>query len=373
MADQTTPADGTASADLPPGGTAVVVWPQSNGVHIDAILGVEPGDQLVMGHRANPGGVPIGRVTANLSTTPGAEAYGVSGGCNNSGFRGPDGGQVSVDLTFYGGDCDPDTYDYLAVATGPDHRPLASAELLDQPLVNGQALPDFSDWTPAGSFTARYTGVPAGAVLGAVTAMPTMDGLLFGDGYDADFVPDGMTQVSFPLPDFGDGLYVQTQVSLPTTRTTFPMTVYTRSAAGFDYSLELGALLLPSVTPPLVPGSHCVQWYQEGSGTPDGEVVLMHPVPARDQNQVAWEILAPPGTTRIVLPHLPDDLAADELAPGEQATGKLWLVESSDFDGYREFRARMMADYGAYVDEKIWRGARYQAEHTVVSGTLIEN
>lgn len=371
VADQTTPADGTASADLPPGGTAVVVWTQSSGVHIDAILGVEPGDDLVMGHRASPPGLPIGTVTANLPATDGAQDYAVSGGCADSGFRVPDGGQVSLKVTFYGGSCDPDTYDYLAVATGADHRPLAYAELLDQPLVDGQTLPAFSDWHPVGSFTARFTSVPAGAIPLSVTAVPTMDGILFGSGVGADIVPDGKSQVSFALPRFGDGLYLATEVA--TTSTAFSQTVYTRAPGGLNDSIELGPLLLPWVTAPSVPGSRCIALSQQGSGTADGEVVLMHPAAARDHDQVAWEILAPPGTTRIVLPHLPDDLAAYELAPGETGASKLWLIESSDFDDYAGFRAGMMADYGSYVDHKVLSGTRYQAEHTVVSGTPIEN
>ena len=89
-----------------------------------------------------------------------------------------------------------------------------------------------------------------------------------------------------------------------------------------------------------------------------------------------WTVLAPPGTTKITLPDLPDDLASIELPDGQSATIYFWLVEAADIEGYAGFRAVMSADLQAYVDhaDSIIRGRpRFAPPLTRVSGSPIEN
>ncbi|HTM23157.1 MAG TPA: hypothetical protein VL172_21700, partial [Kofleriaceae bacterium] len=131
----TTGSDGLAHGEVLPGASVTVVrdglgW--SDDVLMTSILGVEPGDQLVSGARADA--TVVASMTVSFPALAGVSgSYALSNGCDTYVSS-----QTSFAITFLSR-CAPAQTSLLVVARGSDGQ-WRSVAAVDQPLVDGGSI-----------------------------------------------------------------------------------------------------------------------------------------------------------------------------------------------------------------------------------------
>ena len=332
--------DGSAISDLAPGGAVVAfvdgVPTGSVTLAARAVLGVEPGDQIVIGGELYQGGDQTAQMTLTLPVLTGAGSYSVYTPCGGFGS-----GSNVVPIYFHQS-CDVDSFAYVALASG-DAGPSFAAE------EEAAVIPDgnydaTSTWqmTPTRPF--RFTGVPdeASSVEVGVAAVRAGDQQLdvFLTRDSAPAAEEMLTLRPERIPGYDEtmvyGLVRAEQPSLGVVQ-------FARWLGADDSTdVDLAAVMLPWMGPvSLDTATRSLRWNVVGAGEYDATYVTLNAsINDGTFQEIQWYVVAPPGIEEIVLPELPDELAQYYLPDPENVYAYGQIVESSELDGYAGARQR---------------------------------
>ncbi len=336
-----TDAEGTATAELAPGGAVVaLVAGGTLGVPsrmARAVLGVAPGDDIVIGGDAFVGGAQVAAMTLTLPVLTGATFYTVYTPCGTFG----DGTNV-VPLYFYSG-CDLDSFAYVALASGDAGPSFAREE--EAAVIDGGNYDATSAWqmTPTRPF--RFTGVPAEALsievgVSAVRAGDQQLDLFLARG-SAPAGEDMLTLRPERIPGYDEtmiyGVVRAEQASLGV----FQFARWLGPDESTDS--DLAALMLPWISPVAFDSAtRSLRWRIVGGG--DYDVTYLTLIASVDDGETLvetqWYVEAPPGIEEIVLPELPDDLSDYYLPDPQNVYAYGQIVDSDQLDGYPAARQR---------------------------------
>jgi hypothetical protein len=333
--------EGRATSDLAPGGAVVAfggdVPTGSASLAVRAVLGVEPGDQIVIGGEPYQGGSLAAEMTITLPVLTGAASYIVYTPCGTFSS-----GNNVVPLTFYQS-CDVDSFAYVALASG-DAGP-SFAEEDEAAVIPGGNYDATATWqmTPTRPF--RFTGVPDEAlsvevgVSGVRTGDQQLDLFLTRD--EAPAGEEMLTLRPERIPGYDEtliyGLVRAEQPSLGTFQ-------FTRWMGADDSTdTDLADVMLPWMGPvALDTASRSLRWRIVGAGEYDATYVTVN-ANINDGDtflETTWFVVAPPGIEEIVLPELPAELSEYYLPDPENVYAYGQIVESSEVEGYAGARQR---------------------------------
>ena len=330
-----TDGEGVATAELLPGGAVVTfVADGPSGAALQtarAVLGVAPGDQIVIGGEPFVSGDFVTSMTITFPVLTGAGEYLVFTPCGTFGS-----GTNVVGLSFNTG-CDVDSFAYLAVATGD-----AGPSFMREP--DATVIPDGNydaqgawQMTPTRPF--RFTQVPDEASLidtGVYAVRAGEDQLdVFITRDSGPTAADTLTLRPQRLPNY-DGTLTQTIVHAEQ-----PALGHFAVAhwLGPDDPTEwdLSQLMLPWMGPVgFDAGARRLRWRIVGAGEYDATYlnVIASINDGKTFREIRWVIAAPPGIEEIVLPELPDELSGFYLPDPQNVFAYGQIVESSELDGY---------------------------------------
>ena len=311
----TTDEAGTASAAVQAGGAVTVI--QDEGYHqIDSILGVEPGDALTFG--TAPDTSPS-RNTVAISVTPPEfdtllYQLTVNSTCGIGQNFGA--GTTFPALMSVYDDCAGElvfTLSYADATIGTAGDNFEYFEVPAQLYAEGDQVAPDGPWLVAPATTVRFDSVPDGAVLQYlyVAAIVTATNAAAANDVFAVALPVEATLVaSGHLPPVGDATFMQTSFFDGDNGT---QTIQSTSTTLFSQPIDSTTLLLPWIDDfaSYDSSTRVLSWSQTDGASVDGDFFLMV-YNATDDNEVVWNILAPPSAGLLHVPHLPASLSALE-------------------------------------------------------------
>lgn len=334
--------DGVATSDLAAGGSVVAFLGAAGPAGVAAqtaraILGVDPGDEIVIGGQPGLTGNPVNAMTVELPAVAGATPqYELYTSCGSYG-----GGSPSIMINFYAA-CDTETFSFAAVATGDDGRQYLREE--DVATVPNGAYPATATWQAMPTRPFLFTGLPGEAgvvdarVIGVRTGDHQLDATLGNDGQAV--MEDMITLRPERIPGY-DATMVRSEVRAE--QPSLGYTAFFRSLGPDDSTdLDVGAVMLPWLAP--VTFESATRTFRTGLiGDQEFDATLLTVDASINDGEVfretIWFVIAPPGLEEVVLPEVPDDLAADYVLPDPDnvdAYGQ--IVESDQVEGYSAAR-----------------------------------
>lgn len=333
--------DGRAVSQLAPGGTVAAFGGDlptgSASLSVRAVVGVEPGDEIVIGGETYQGGDQTAQMTITLPVLTGAGPYTVYTPC---GAFGSDSNVVT--LYFYQS-CDVDSFAYVALASGDAGPSFADED--EAAVIPGGNYDATSTWqmTPTRPF--RFTGIPdeASSVEVGVSAVRTGDQQLdlFLTRGSAPASGETLTVRPERIPGYDEtmvyGLVRAEQPSLGVVQ-------FARWLGPDDSTdTDLADVMLPWMGPvSFDTATRALRWTIVGAAEYDATYVTVNANinDGKTFLDTTWFIAAPPGIEEIVLPELPDELSDYYLPDPENVYAYGQIVESSELDGYAGARQR---------------------------------
>ena len=327
LSTTTTDASGKARGTIPSSGQITVVRADD----LLTIAGASPGASYLVPGIPEGRQLPLGQATV---TTPGALAgapagatYSLSVGCSTQSFAAA---ATSVTISVFP-TCPADNGTVHVVARVLDDQgALLAVSAVAATASGGDWTATLPAWTQGPGLTVDVTGAPAGTVSIGTDVAFVLDGRVFvGGGRSADGTSGSF---GFPVDDGAiDALAVTTSARFSdgyaTTTTIAP-------PSGDTQTVPLASALLPRLSNVDVSdGVRAEMSFSAGSlAGADGGIATF----SWDETST-WRVVVPPGTASpIVLPALPDDLAAHRPS-GDPDAPLLSFWESSRIDSYPAF------------------------------------
>ena len=336
-----TDVDGVATGELAPGG-AVIAFVDGAPAGVAArsaraVLGVAPGDEILIGGEPSVGGDTVADMTITLPVLTGAASYLVFTPCGTFSA-----GSNVVPLTFYTG-CDVDSFAYLAVASGDAGRSYLREQ--DAPVIPGDNYDAMSSWQTIPTRAFRFTGLPddAGIVesgnFGMRAGEQQLDAVLSRATGEA--TAGTLTLRPERIPSY-DATMTWTLIRAEQSALgTFNMVHWLGPDDPTEW--DMSSLMLPWMGPVAFDtATRSLRWRIVGAGEYDATylTVIASINDGKTFTETQWFVVAPPGIEEIVLPELPADLADHYLPDPENVYAFGQIVESDQLDGYAAARQR---------------------------------
>lgn len=229
-----TDTDGVVTADVHAGASATLVITTGNRTELETLLGLKPGDDIILGPRRGPS-TDAGTFTVSFATYSGASNYTVYGPCGStSSATSPASLQMSSN-------CKLDTMDLLVVASDATGTPLASLTKTSVTFQAGGSTAITGTYQSVQQMTASYTNIPAAAsTIDIARAVPDQYG--FSD--DRSGTPaNGTFSTSLAAPQGGKALITTTATNSATNGQQTIQEVIAGNA--LTHGMDVGATLLP--------------------------------------------------------------------------------------------------------------------------------
>jgi hypothetical protein len=327
-----TDATGVASADVHPGASASVVLKSGTNTRIQTLLGLKPGDNIILGP-ATPPSTDVGTFSVSFPTYSGATSYDVFGPCGSSN------GTVSPITLTMRSDCKLDTMDLTVVPRDSSSTGLAYLTKSGVPFVASGTTSITGSYSGMAGFTATVTNL--NAVITSVTVERRVPDN-FGFFNEQNGTPtNGTVTLNAPGPA-ASRAQVETTVQKPGS-----IQVLIQGIAGNvqTYGLDAGMTLLPWVdTPAFDLANHKITMSTDTTGTTNDtpDVAFAEAEYSRTVNGTTtdfeWLIIGP-AATDMTLPQLPVDVG-DVMPKTTDTSGFLdaAMLEADGINGYDDIR-----------------------------------
>ena len=336
-----TDGDGAATSDLEAGGAvaAFLDGPPAGvaGPVVRLVLGVAPGDEIVIAGDSFHSGEPPVTMNVVLPALAGSVFYDLSTSCGNYGSN-----TTTVAISFYP-ECDNDTFSFVATASGDAGRHYLRGE--NVPVVASGTYEAPGSWQMTPNRPFLFTEVPDEAgtvdvgVFGVRTGDHQIDVHLLRDS--AVVAEDMITLHPDRIPNYDETMIWSTVRAEQPALGTFN---YVRWLGPDDPTdSNLGELKLPWMTQVIYDNaSRGLDWRLIGSGEFDATyVTLIASInDGKVFTEVEWFVVAPPGIEEIVLPELPDELSRYFISDPEYVNAFGQIVDSDQLDGYDAARPK---------------------------------
>jgi hypothetical protein len=325
--------DGVASAEVHAGASATAVIPIEDGTELITLLGLKPGDDIILGPRRGTR-TDAGNFTVSFATYPGATSYTVFGPCGGTGST-----ASPIVLSMYS-DCKQDTMDLLVVAYDANSNPLASLTKTGVTFAAGGSTAVTGTYQGVSNFTASYTNIPVAVTnIDFTRELPDNNGFMQG----ASGVPaSGTYSASIPAPQGGSARVVTNFESTIDAQQTIEQAI---QGSALTYGMDVGATLLPWLgMPALDVANHKISVPIDATGTSGDmpDVFFAEASYSRTVDTMThtyqWLVLGPtPGD--MVLPTMPAEVG-DVMPKPDDANpfAAAFSIESDDIDGYDAIR-----------------------------------
>lgn len=334
IAEVTTDSAGHASHQIIPDTTVTTAWFDGQTHQLQTVLGIQPGDDVVLGNPAPhpaPPGQP-GTIQVSVPPFPGTWNYWIDVGCNTATATQIDERTVIFDYT---PDCLLDGKLYVvARASDISYGTLALASESFTPPVTSAAL----TWVPAQPVEVDVLNMPADATANMVQVDGAAGSLFYNSLW------------------LGSGLYSKSggRIFLPEPPTGMIPDYYLSAYLWFPQGLSSMEGRVAAFAPvvidfrPFIPcpvsatmGGSTIRWSANGpmDSVQGMSVQLIHEIPGGTWDR-EWTITLPPSTS-LVLPELPPDLAAYRLPADSQ--GSVTFFSSTRYHSYADVRRRPSA------------------------------
>ncbi|HEY0476892.1 MAG TPA: carboxypeptidase-like regulatory domain-containing protein [Kofleriaceae bacterium] len=331
---------GKANADVLPGGSVTSIALVSTQYQLQTVLGVKPGDDIVLGNKNGDGSV-AGDFTITYPLFGGATSYSVVSPCGTIPFPAPaTGGPPAPAKISISNSCKRDPMELVVVAQGAN-GPLSSIAKAGVPFVPGGSTTITGSYQGLRSVTVSYTNINP-----IITNLDMNRLIPDGFGFDSNQTmasPGTSLTMTVTGPQAAGG-QIFTQASgaagqFQTVRQAIPGTAAT-------YGLDVAATLLPWINSPTYdPATRKLVVPLDTTGTSSAKPDIFA-IGARygrvDANNVSttftWTLFGPEAAD-IVLPALPADLAA--IGPGATDTVTIFaaaMFEADSVSGYDAIR-----------------------------------
>jgi hypothetical protein len=354
--------DGQASAELGRGGSITVVRLREYETRFTTVLEVSPDDVITVGRAPTTLGSRNGSFRVIVPERANATSYQVQGGCSYG-----SGGSTAFNVNMYS--C-PNVGDLLGTTTVGNSLYYIGRNDVD--LAASDVNLTSETWTFMPSFSLSLTAVPADldhlglmretigasgspwssyANLASPSAGVHTFSLRYPSGVGrATLVRAYLDKSGYRLRGQGGGGRAQILFSK------------INSASVSSHTIEVEPRLLPWLGEPQLDGRE-VSWPADGGSAP-GDVMIAD-LQWFANTTGRWRIVAPPGTTHVTLPTLPEDFDTrwQGVLDGTFVSTAM-AIASDTFGGYDNAR-----QHGEpYVDLVEWQGSFVLAD--VTSGTL---
>jgi hypothetical protein len=148
-----TDANGYVSADVHAGASATLVITMGNTTQLETLLGLKPGDDIILGPRRDPSS-DAGNFTVSFATYPGATSYIVYGPCGSTST-----GSSPVTLSMYN-NCKQDMMNLLVVAYDSS-GPIAALSKTGVTFQAGGSTAVTGSYQFVQQMNASYTNIPS--------------------------------------------------------------------------------------------------------------------------------------------------------------------------------------------------------------------
>jgi len=328
-----TGADGVASSDLESGGAVVVFRtpPPAGAASSIAylVLAVKPGDDIVVGGEPFLSGDAV-TMTVTLPVVTGTSFYELDTSCGKF----TSGTQV-VTVTF-GERCDPDTFSFLATASGDAGRVYLREE--DAPVIASGNYDAMGSWQMMPTRPFLFTAIPPEADsinIGVYAVRAGEDQMDSSLGRDAATVSEDMLTLRPERVPGYDATMVWTEVR-PDQGALGAFDIVRWLGPDDETDLDLGAAMLPWMSPIVYEsGSRSLSWQVIGDQDYDASYLTMNQnINGETFREATWFIMAPPGIEQIVMPELPAAKADWFLSDPQFVNVYGQIVESNQVEGY---------------------------------------
>jgi hypothetical protein len=337
-----TDTSGNAQADVLPGGSVTAVAAVAGRHELTTVFGVNPGDSIVLGHKA-PALLGTFAVTYPLALPPavarpliGFTGFHLAGPCGEAMEVIP-GGQAFATCTLQIFDsCKQDTMELVVASTRAD---IEVNHSLDQKAVaftqNGSVtLPD-GQYTAPLSFTANYTSIDPNVTMQMVRATP--DALGIGDLHKPTTAP--AITVTFPGP-IASTAAIETTVATALSPSSSQRVHQMMAGNLTSYALALQPALLPWLGEARFDATArklVVPVTTDGTSTDKPDVFQVVTSYTRGADAFTWTFYAAePGD--ITLPVLPGDLVDSTPNATDTVTAVATSIEADTIAGYDDLR-----------------------------------
>ena len=324
------------------------------------VYGAQPGDDLVIGQPSvtippTLGTMKIVFPAFPLTLDPQPDPaltiadYQVFNGCNDAGVK--TAGKVEADLTFFER-CGNGPQEIVIVAIYSNGKLAGWTSVNNVPFKTGETftVPSDTKWQLPGTFSAMYSGLHA-STIAVITAREIVDGrksYLPGLGSALVTIPP-VQALQFPYSGFGKSMRVASYVMSISEgakgREQFAveyvsLTKPARSTFGTDVSMATVALLENFLYDA---SDRTLSWTSKSLVQEDGIALILTvtkpPAPDGSVYRYFWYLIIPPGTSKIQLPDLPNELGnIDPANASEIDIHTATVIERSGIDGYKAFR-----------------------------------
>ena len=331
---------GKADADVLPGASVTSIALINTSTALQTVLGVKPGDDLVIGIRSLDGST-AGDFSINYPAASGATSYDIVYPCGTVSFPAPAaGGPPPTAKITINNSCKLDTMELLVVAEGAN-GPLGSISKTGVAFMPGGSTTIAGTYTSFRNFTASYTNIdPTITNLNTTRAVPDAFGF---NSSQATAMPGTTAVVNLTGP-LGTGGDILTSVINATGSRQSVRQDIAGSAA--TYGLDVGATLLPWLKTPTydaTAGKIVVPLDTTGTSNAKPDMFRMiFSYRRTDANNVthtfAWQMFGPEATD-VVLPTLPADLGGIGPTASDTVTVTSALMVDADYvTGYDAIR-----------------------------------
>jgi hypothetical protein len=325
---------GVLTADLH--GTAVITALQDlddDTTYLTTVFDAEPGDVLTFGRRELETGTPIGSMSFWFPEHGSAVGYYVWTPCGADWKNLP-----PVPVNFYS-HCVEEPNDILFTANNGSNEVVASALVTTSFVDTEDVILDA--WEAAATFTANYDEIPPSATAIGVKRVTFLNEREAHSPFEQFVVTDTTHSVEIPVESQSSRGMVDSTIHGPYGATQLLRSI---GASTFDYSVDLGSLLLPWMSDLVIsPFDKQVFWSQTDGATPDGATVVLHY--EISGHAYHWTLILPPGTTNFSWPDLSEVFGVVEPEPGVGGlTAWLALSQRSNSNGYTDYRSEAALD-----------------------------
>lgn len=331
---------GRASAAMPAGATVAIARAEFGQAQLTVFVDVPPGAALIDGPplTALPGGPDLGDRQATVAPYIGVAQ--VSASCGGSG-----GGFGGEPLAWRQAGC-ARASDGTVVATGADpvgQRQYAAQRHVD---LRDAAVVELPAWRPMTTTAVVLTSIPE-SVVSASVALTQDDGDVI---WNRDFVAAPIEGASLVLavPTVPEPVAAQLELVAAGAEQEVRL-VGRRAPTAPRVAIDLGSAAPPWLGPPALDlASRTVTWRYQGGGGRRPDVVLATLSLSSNDGALTLRLIAPGTATAVVVPRLPPELAAWDLA----ATSAVFDrgIIGVDIVGVTDYATAASA-----VDQAAWR------------------
>jgi hypothetical protein len=334
---------GQAAAELTSGGSVTAVR-LSTSTSMVTIMGVEAGDNLVIGSAPDPDTTQTAILQVGFTRTT-HTSHVVHTTCGTS----PSAGAASFLEVPMLRHCDRTPRDVVMQATGAASTATQYAVVKD--VVGSAITVPANAWIDGPSAVATLSAVPPEVKQVNVGRMLRTGGRRVFASFSAVAPTEGRSRVDVTIPnalDVGDDMIVTTELFAGTVPGTPKQTIRERRDLRTDFGVDVAADLLPWVSAPrLDVPARTLTWIQEGSGDIDALIAdfsYSRGVDA-DRQFFRWRVIAPTSTGALTLPNLPAALGDIGPTTGDALTSHpaIFLIRTGD-ETYRQLRTHLDRD-----------------------------